>query len=72
MGIHDEIGQLVKQYNFMVMELEKSAEILKQMKKKVPGKQNKLLMKLKPINIMKLSVQILKNPEPKDPNFKKN
>ena len=25
---HDEIGQLVKQYNFMVMELEKSAEIL--------------------------------------------
>lgn len=72
---HDEIGQLVKQYNFMVMELEKSAEILALNEKESAWKEmaKQVAHEIKnPLTPMKLSVQVLeKNLDPKDPNFKK-
>ena len=59
----DEIGQLVRQYNFMVKELEKSAEILAQNEKESAWKEmaKQVAHEIKnPLTPMKLNVQLLK------------
>ena len=57
----DEIGQLVRQYNFMVKELEKSAEILAQNEKESAWKEmaKQVAHEIKnPLTPMKLNVQL--------------
>ena len=67
----DEIGQLVRQYNFMVKELEKSADILAQNEKESAWKEmaKQVAHEIKnPLTPMKLNVQLfertLKTEEP--------
>ena len=57
----DEIGQLVRQYNFMVKELEKSADILAQNEKETAWKEmaKQVAHEIKnPLTPMKLNVQL--------------
>lgn len=69
----DEIGQLVGQYNFMVKELEKSAEMLAQNEKESAWKEmaKQVAHEIKnPLTPMKLSVQIFEREvDSKDPDF---
>lgn len=69
----DEIGQLVHQYNFMVKELEKSAEILAKTEKESAWKEmaKQVAHEIKnPLTPMKLNVQLLERQlNPKDPEF---
>jgi len=69
----DEIGQLVNQYNFMVKELEKSAEILAQTEKESAWKEmaKQVAHEIKnPLTPMKLSVQLFERRlNPDDPEF---
>tara|TARA_B100001057_G_C22828362_1_gene942355 strand:+ start:594 stop:2060 length:1467 start_codon:yes stop_codon:yes gene_type:complete len=70
----DEIGQLVRQYNFMVKELEKSSEILAQNEKENAWKQmaRQVAHEIKnPLTPMKLNIQLFERQlDPKDPMFK--
>jgi len=69
----DEIGQLVAQYNFMVKELEKSAEILAQNEKESAWKEmaKQVAHEIKnPLTPMKLSIQMFERKlHPNDPEF---
>ena len=69
----DEIGQLVRQYNFMVKELEKSAEILAQNEKESAWKEmaKQIAHEIKnPLTPMKLSIQLFERTlNPNDPEF---
>ena len=69
----DEIGQLVRQYNFMVKELEKSAEMIAQNEKESAWKEmaKQVAHEIKnPLTPMRLSVQLFdRKMDPKDPNF---
>lgn len=70
----DEIGQLVNQYNFMVKELEKSADILAKSQKESAWKEmaKQVAHEIKnPLTPMKLSVQLFERQlKPDDPEFK--
>jgi signal transduction histidine kinase len=69
----DEIGQLVHQYNFMVKELEKSAEILAQSQKESAWKEmaKQVAHEIKnPLTPMKLNVQLFERQlKANDPDF---
>ena len=69
----DEIGQLVHQYNFMVKELEKSADVLAQTQKESAWKEmaKQVAHEIKnPLTPMKLNVQLFERQlKPTDPDF---
>jgi len=69
----DEIGQLVHQYNFMVKELEKSADVLVQTQKESAWKEmaKQVAHEIKnPLTPMKLNVQLFERQlKPTDPDF---
>lgn len=69
----DEIGQLVHQYNFMVKELEKSADALAQTQKESAWKEmaKQVAHEIKnPLTPMKLNVQLFERSlKPSDPRF---
>ena len=69
----DEIGQLVRQYNFMVKELEKSADALAQTQKESAWKEmaKQVAHEIKnPLTPMKLNVQLFERSlKPTDPEF---
>jgi two-component system, NtrC family, nitrogen regulation sensor histidine kinase NtrY len=69
----DEIGQLVHQYNFMVKELEKSADVLAQTQKESAWKEmaKQVAHEIKnPLTPMKLNVQLFeRHLKPTDPEF---
>ena len=69
----DEIGELVRQYNFMVKELEKSAEMIAQNEKESAWKEmaRQVAHEIKnPLTPMKLSVQLFdRKMDPSNPNI---